>query len=75
MPTPPEIAKQTNLGASLSSNAPSMPNAEPDSGQVAEGGRWPGQEDLPSTNTDPAPATYGGFRPSDYTHPLPSEGE
>jgi hypothetical protein len=75
MPTPPQIAQQTNNGASLSNSGPDIgPEALPDSGQVAPGGRFPSQEELPVKPVSSIPATYGGFRPSDYNAPLPKQG-
>lgn len=77
MPSPPEIARQTRDGASLPNTAPDIgPEQNPESTQGgAPAGRWPSDAELPvEAVSGGAPANYGGFRPSDFTHPLPPPG-
>jgi len=60
MPSPPDIARSTGYGASMS-QGPEADAEYTDGGAPA--GRWPAA-DWPVKNEDGPPATYNGFRPS-----------
>lgn len=76
MPDPRDIAKTTHDGASIPSGGPDIgPCQNP---EITQGGAPAGPlfgADLPVESVSGGmPATYGGFRPSDYNGPLPAPG-
>lgn len=76
MPSPPQIAEQTNNGATVGNDGGFLgPEQKPDAHQgVAPGGLYPSEAELPVVSVDAPPATYGGYRPSDTQAPLPAPG-
>ena len=76
MPSPRDIAERTSQGASVSTYTPDIgPEQDCEYTQGgAPAGRYFGSDWPVESAPGGPPARYNGFRPSDYTHPLPAQG-